>query len=73
LVLVVTRQQDGSRVGQPRRANKKNEEKLNPYSIDPNDDANGKASKRTARFRIGELNPGLVGTDHLSTIESDKS
>jgi len=24
-------------------------------------------------FRIGELNPGLVGTDHLSMIESDKS
>ena len=24
-------------------------------------------------FRIGELNPGLVGTDHLAMIESDKS
>jgi len=24
-------------------------------------------------FRIGELNPGLVGTDQLSMIESDKS
>jgi hypothetical protein len=24
-------------------------------------------------FRIGELNPGLVGTDHLSMSESDKS
>jgi hypothetical protein len=29
-------------------------------------------SKRTY-FRIGELNPGLVGTDHLAVIESDKS
>jgi len=24
-------------------------------------------------FRIGELNPGLVGTDYLSMTESDKS
>jgi hypothetical protein len=29
-------------------------------------------SKRTS-FRIRELNPGLVGTDHLTVIESDKS
>jgi hypothetical protein len=26
-----------------------------------------------SKFRIGELNPGLVGTYHLSMIESDKS
>jgi hypothetical protein len=30
-------------------------------------------SKRRTSFRIGELNPGLVGTDHLAMIESDKS
>ena len=29
--------------------------------------------KQKKNFRIGELNPGLVGTDHLSMIESDKS
>jgi hypothetical protein len=29
--------------------------------------------KAKEEFRIGELNPGLVGTDHLSMIESDKS
>jgi hypothetical protein len=32
-----------------------------------------KSIKAKKEFRIGELNPGLVGTDHLSTIESDKS
>jgi hypothetical protein len=29
--------------------------------------------KQKKNFRIGELNPGLVGTDHLAMIESDKS
>ena len=34
----------------------------------------GKYQKGKRRnFRIGELNPGLVGTDHLAMIESDKS
>jgi hypothetical protein len=29
--------------------------------------------KNRPHFRIGELNPGLVGTDHREMIESDKS
>jgi hypothetical protein len=29
--------------------------------------------KQRTDFRIGELNPGLVGTDLLSKNESDKS
>jgi hypothetical protein len=29
--------------------------------------------KTNGNFRIGELNPGLVGALHLSMIESDKS
>jgi hypothetical protein len=28
---------------------------------------------KTNIFRIGELNPGLVGSDRLAMIESDKS
>jgi hypothetical protein len=30
-------------------------------------------AKNRSHFRIGELNPGLVGTDHREMIESDKS
>ena len=30
-------------------------------------------NEQKKEFRIGELNPGLVGTDHLTMIESDKS
>ena len=38
-------------------------------------DAYGSSCRQKAKeeFRIGELNPGLVGTDHLSMTESDKS
>jgi hypothetical protein len=39
----------------------------------PNRRKHSSRSKAKEDFRIRELNPGLVGTDHLEMIESDKS
>jgi hypothetical protein len=45
-----------------------------PYSsLDQQTSSRVQKQRPKINFRIGELNPGLVGTDHLSMIESDKS
>jgi hypothetical protein len=43
-----------------------------PFSYGTSDSEQNNDNEQK-KFRIGELNPGLVGTDHFSMIESDKS
>jgi hypothetical protein len=52
----------------------KNKSSFRCYAFDDDSNDAYRCNKRqNSRFRIGELNPGLVGTFHRKMIESDKS